>query len=82
MSAQAIVLTVIQTFVIDFPLKQIVIGLLISAIFFSTLTITAAVNYVITESRKWMTMSRLMSSLTVWLFWAGLVTLAVSVMLK
>jgi len=82
MSAQAIVLTIIQTLNIALPGRQFVITLLILGLSTSTLTITGAVNYVAQGSKNWMRVAQLMSNFTVWLFLAGLVTSGILVMLN
>jgi hypothetical protein len=82
MSAQAIVLTIIQTLNVALPGRQFVIVLLILGLFTSTLTITGAVNYVVRGSKYWMKVAQLTSNLTVWFFLTGLAISGVLVILN
>jgi hypothetical protein len=81
MSAQAIVLTIIQVYNMNLLGKQVVTVLLLIGIFFSTLTITGAFNFVASGIRKYKKLAQNASNFTVWFFLIGLVILAALVVL-
>jgi hypothetical protein len=81
MSAQAIVLTIIQAYNINLLGKQVVTVSLLIGIFTSTLTITGAVNFVAREGQEYKRLARCSSNITVWSFLFGLIILGLLVIL-